>query len=558
MSSPRPTVKGLGARSRESFPAADAARDRYTRRRLTEMRAARQRKKRYLDGIIELSYVKAAAKALGLDEVDGEKWLAEWLGTGAAAAPLGNSGTSRRALFSAAPRWRSEGREAWWGSLVDAQGWSAYALAAGPRWRGTARVSLGCLRLLTEDEERAREDGARDVVKHLRAAVRPIQRREAVASCGDTVVGLVGVAPLREANGHAFTGLATCGSPWDCPVCAAKIRGRRAAEVTAAVELHRLHTAGTRCLVTLTMRHAEGMPLAQLRRQHQDALSIFRKRVRRHETLSRVFGLGDVTGREVTHGANGWHYHTHHITFASHRLEEWEISAAKAACAVVWRDSCVASGMSPECWPTLERGADVRRCNDAEEYVSKLGLEVSGSWAKRGHAGSRSPWQVAHDAADGCTESARLWWEYSAGMQGVPSVRVSPTLGEWLRRCGWKSAPDDAAAAADEVVGDLAVEIPLPAWRAIRATIDARQIWAALRLETPQAVRDELRRVTDPELWAVSEGWGDGSQVEAERRGIYPALERRAIRAADPESDAAKRERARLARERFRASHVQR
>lgn len=538
-------VKQLASLSSES-PRGDALRrERAARRLLSEMRARRAERRHELEGAIEASYAEHAARAAGL-EFDRAQFAREWasgrVGAGEASAPLGNSETSHREPLAALPRFRSEDRDRWWSAVELGQLHSEFARASAGRWRGASRLAVVDLQ---EDLT------ASEAVRALRTAARPVQLREDCAACGDRMVGMVGVAPMTT-GGHAITGVVTCGSPWDCPVCAAKIRAKRAEEVLAAVDLHRRHTAADRLLVTLTIRHDSSHSLRELRDGFQSALALFRKRARRDDALREIFGMGDITGREVTHGDHGWHYHTHHLTFCDRRFSDDEISRLAFILRAEWSSACVAAGLDRSMIPDLEHGAHLARSVRAD-YVSKLGLEVSSSWGKKARGESRTPWDILRDAADGDGEALKLWWEHSRAMRGTPSVRVGRNLSAWLQRLGWK-APDESSA-ADEVCESLAVEIPVQAWRDLRAIPDARTLARALALPSLVQVVSELRRLTPSADWSGSPDWGEGGRVEYERAREYDAAERRAIRRVGGDTAERKKQDARTARIRFKRAH---
>lgn len=497
---------------------------------------------------------REAAKAADFEELvareggrtfDRELFLSEWNGgvLGQRSAPLGNSQTSARTAKTPLPRFRSESPREWWGGVEAMQredGWSVWALGSLSRWRRVARWSL---RTLVDDELELRR-----TVKLLAAALRPIQRRERAAGCGDMMIGEVGVSG-RRGGGWTFCGLSSCSSPWDCPACAYAIRATRASEVREAVRLAR-EAGGTPLLGTPTVRHSAGNDLREQRLEYQAALKLFRLRLRRDEVTRDLLSVGDITGREVTIGSKGWHYHCHLLFFARRTVTEDELELANSRAKVLWIDACRASGMAPERLPSYAHGFDLRRSTD-DDYIAKLGLEVA-AIGKRGRGESRSPWEVAFGAVDGVTEDVMLWREHSAAMQGVPSVRVSPLCGEWLRSLGWK-ATESEELAADETIGDLVLEIPIDVYRTLRSRTQQGDIWEALSLEAAGDMKRALRALV-PKGWDVAPGeWGAGGQVLAEERGIYDALERRSIRAENGPED--RREIERANRERFRNAH---
>ena len=88
-----------------------------------------------------------------------------------------------------------------------------------------------------------------------------------VKTCGTACGTAVAV---RHSGGSAgFAGLETCGSVWACPVCSAKVRAHRSAELERALTAH-LSRGGSAHFLTLTMRHRRDprtnatLPLADL------------------------------------------------------------------------------------------------------------------------------------------------------------------------------------------------------------------------------------------------------------------------------------------------------
>ena len=125
-----------------------------------------------------------------------------------------------------------------------------------------------------------------------------------------------GVKLWRGASGAWFSGLMQCKSKWICPVCAAKIARASADELQRGID-YALETGHGVLMVTLTFPHGRADVLA-------DLLVTFKKKALRnlksgrdYQALMRDFGIiGEVRALEVTHGDdNGWHPHTHAITF---------------------------------------------------------------------------------------------------------------------------------------------------------------------------------------------------------------------------------------------------
>jgi hypothetical protein len=216
---------------------------------------------------------------------------------------------------------------------------------------------------------------------------------------------------------RTLQGLVRCGSAWSCPVCAASVYSHRADEIQHASELWRL-AGGRVYLLTLTVRHALGDDLRLLAAGVAQAWR--RLRQGRHgQSLWRQLGIvHTLRALEVTHGANGWHPHLHVLVFTRGAgFERWEEQLALEWCEAVRAElGCSAA-------PSHEQAATITH-SEAAEYVAKLGLEVS-SITKQGKRGSRTPWQVAHAAADHEPGARELWRDYGEAMRGRQSLTWS-------------------------------------------------------------------------------------------------------------------------------------
>ena len=99
-------------------------------------------------------------------------------------------------------------------------------------------------------------------------------RLDRLRACGHTAVDGSGVM-VRMTPGSSgsscragFAGLATCGSVWACPVCAAKVAAERAGELGAV--LTAAGEAGHQvAMVTLTVREAQAVAPAGLGSGHE-------------------------------------------------------------------------------------------------------------------------------------------------------------------------------------------------------------------------------------------------------------------------------------------------
>lgn len=202
----------------------------------------------------------------------------------------------------------------------------------------------------------------------------------------------------------------SCGSVWACPVCASRIYQGRAEELKGAIS----QWEGVTLLLTETLRHWEGNDLRELRKALSGAhrsLWAGKAGMRRRKQWGLVH---TVRGLEVTHGESGWHPHLHTLMFCTREPTQAMVDELKLAWCIA-----VEKRLGREHAPTFERGLDVRAASCAE-YLAKLGLEVANIASKSGRsAASRTPWQIAKDAAAGDRASAHLWRSYCRDMLGA-------------------------------------------------------------------------------------------------------------------------------------------
>src|SRR5699024_7689860 len=187
--------------------------------------------------------------------------------------------------------------------------------------------------------------------------VRPIRP----ARCSWRVGPAVGVHAGPDCSAH-FSGLERCGSVWACPVCAAVIRAGRADEIGRAWDKH-VEEGGSGLFVTLTLRHRKADGLAS-------TLDVLLNAWRRVQTWAAWRGSATSTGwkkrlgirgiiraTEVTHGANGWHPHSHLLILTDGEVSADEREAFTAWLAGAWTRAASKLGVRV---PSKERGVDVR------------------------------------------------------------------------------------------------------------------------------------------------------------------------------------------------------
>lgn len=252
-----------------------------------------------------------------------------------------------------------------------------------------------------------------------------------------------GVEIWASEKGAYFHGLVQCGSVWLCPVCSEKISQVRGRELQQAIDNAMDYGHGVQ-LVTLTVRHGRDLAL-------KDLLTSFTKAVRRlksgraYEKLLKDFGiLGEVRALEVTHGeANGWHPHTHALTFSHGPLPVYgkarlsstdrrrSLTRLRRRLFVLWYRACSKEGLP---LPSYRRGVDVRPAKYAADYVAKFGFaaELVKTMRKKGREGRRNQWKMLADAAAGDKRAAWLFREYAGNFKGRRQLFWSRGLREKL------------------------------------------------------------------------------------------------------------------------------
>jgi hypothetical protein len=165
-------------------------------------------------------------------------------------------------------------------------------------------------------------------------------------------------------------------------------------------------------MVTLTIRHRKGMPLAWLLK----GLAAAWRRCRQGGKIQKAWSenvTASIRATEVTTGRNGWHPHLHVVI----RSAEWtpELQAEltrrwKAAVIQHLGAACVPDDDHGIDWGPGMQGDDPK----AARYLMKLGMEVAGT----GKGGTRCHWSVAERAVAGDAAAVVAWREYATATKG--------------------------------------------------------------------------------------------------------------------------------------------
>ena len=232
----------------------------------------------------------------------------------------------------------------------------------------------------------------------------------------------------KQLNVAFYQNQFSCGSPWTCPVCAAKIAERRRAELKDV--MNRADILGYDVFfMTLTIRHGMGDDLKKILGgllKAYEGLSSGHWAQRVHKMIGYI---GTIRVLEVTHGSNGFHPHIHVLIFVQRGVttakEIEELYAEK------WIDRCRKKGL-PE--PVREIACHVQGGKYADDYVTKWGMidEMVRGHQKEGKVGGRTPWQLLRDSMDGDKRAGELFLIYGDAFFGKRQLSYSTGLREKL------------------------------------------------------------------------------------------------------------------------------
>lgn len=329
---------------------------------------------------------------------------------------------------------------------------------------------------VVETDRRTARYRARDFLRYVTGLKR-------VRECGHSAVtpgGAVGVRATGTGSGRTagFSGLATCGSVWACPVCASKVACERV-ETIAAAASSVIGDGGSVLLLTLTMRHSRGDGLAA----EWDALTrswqaVTNSRGWRDER-ERYGLLGWARAVEATHGVNGWHLHAHVLLFTDRQLDDREAAAWESAIHGRWSRSLARRGFSARAGV----GTDLRVLHSASEAVAaypvkSLAWEAVGGHGKVGRsASSRTPFRILADLmASGVVDQEddggdlALWHEWEAASFGRRQLTWSRGFLASLNL----TDRSDEEIAADEIDGETLAVLPSESWALVRSDVALR------------------------------------------------------------------------------------
>jgi len=274
----------------------------------------------------------------------------------------------------------------------------------------------------------------------------------------------------REGRSH-FANVQVCGSVHACPVCAPKIRQRRAVEIDKAVRLH-LDAGGFALFQTFTLPHDFGDELAPLLKSVANA---FRKVIggRGYMEDKRDYSItGTIRASETTFGKAGAHPHLHVIFFCDRQLSPGEVRTLHARLFARWVAGIEAVGyrapligLCPiERVTTRGIAQYVQKIVKTDDTDRRLGMEMTRHDLKAGRRVGRTPFQVLRAFADsGDCADLNLWREWERASRGTQSL----TWSKGLKARFAVNDKTDEELAAELVGGELVAELTVDQWNLV-------------------------------------------------------------------------------------------
>jgi len=317
----------------------------------------------------------------------------------------------------------------------------------------------------------------------------------------------VGVHKSKQHGSAFYSKLFTCGNVWTCPVCAAKVQERRRVEIAQAIDWAYQVEGLQPVMVTLTFPHHAWHKVGRLLEQQAAALHNLRAGKPWTKFKASYGYQGLIRSLEITHGANGWHPHTHELWFVEKHADPVEMLADILK---RWESACSRAGLLDLADPRQLaafrlHAVDVKGNCSASDYLAKqddarnwgVDREIAKASTKAGRAKGLHAFGLLAKAADGDTRSARLYLAYSIAMKGKRQLYWSRGLKE---RVGLLDVTDETLAEEVQDSADALGKLTADDWQTVRdAGARAQVLDAAERGGWPE-IETLLERLTLAEI----------------------------------------------------------
>jgi hypothetical protein len=273
----------------------------------------------------------------------------------------------------------------------------------------------------------------------------------------------------------SYGGLQTCGSVWQCPVCAAKISERRRVEVLAAMTAWKAQ-GGTVNMLTLTCPHQRTDDLAELLAKQAKAVHTFWKDRQVKAVLIDMGNIGHIKATEATHGRlspynNGWHPHYHVLMFDGSgvdlaRFDKQQMTDWQVKLYLRWANACKLAGLGE---PSYQHGLKLDDGSKADKYISKWGLEneITKGHTKKAISGE-TPFDLlrALQADPEDRQAAALFIEFATVFKGKRQLRWSKGF---KARFAVEEKTDDQLTEEKDDFAQVLGQLTIEQWRDVLA-----------------------------------------------------------------------------------------
>lgn len=315
----------------------------------------------------------------------------------------------------------------------------------------------------------------------------------------------------KQTGGAFYVNLTACGSVWTCPVCTALIQERRRQEIEQAVEWAYASELQP-MLVTLTFPHKNWHKLVDLLKQQAAALKNLRAGAPWTRWKTRAGYRGLIRSLELTHGANGWHPHTHELWFVGAHVKAAD---ARAQILARWEAACAAAGLldladEAQLKAFRAHAVDVKGWCSASDYLAKqddsrhwgVDREVAKASSKAGKKSGVHPFGLLALAREGDARAAALYVEYADTMRTTRTRQHywSPGL---KKEVGVNEKSDEALAEESRAKADMLGFLDDDDWKTVRdagaraQVLDAAELggWPAVRALVDSLILAEIARL---------------------------------------------------------------
>jgi len=283
---------------------------------------------------------------------------------------------------------------------------------------------------------------------------------------------------LRDPANKAahFGSLVTCGSVWACPVCASKIQQRR------RVELHQLtswveSTDRHAIMVTFTFPHTRIQTLRELLLRQREAFGKLRAGKAWVRIKASMGYQAMVRSLEITHGASGWHPHTHELWVLSGQPSMADRARLLGEIVDRWEKCCISAGLLDPADEVKVRAfrahsVDIRWQVSCAEYLAKqdaarawgVESELALSRTKKGRASGVHPHEFLVRQADG---DASKYLEFVDATKEVRARQLYWSQG-LKAACGVVDLSDEELADDSQQLAEYFSGLTADQWRAVR------------------------------------------------------------------------------------------